>query len=273
MGKSELVTFIREKSRQDIINVVDISKDSVARPLMDLFHKENPSVPFTDIYMTIYERIEKAFNSEILRAMNNLEQGRNILIIDDAWANSKVMSQISQPEVALGYKKRIICVYPKVSHHNYHLDLPFSLQFVLNILHRVLDRKGHETMIYDDIKKIQIVMSFVKLYSGITDIPEKFKCESGANEFCPVEFHQEHSDTQTDIPESIKQVYCQIALCFEKLGAPFETPFVQGKQEVETLTKLLQALQVDDKETEPFLNYGRKSEWEKWYSRATKTLI
>lgn len=127
MGKSELVTFIREKSRQDIINVVDISKDSVARPLMDLFHKENPSVPFTDIYMTIYERIEKAFNSEILRAMNNLEQGRNILIIDDAWANSKVMSQISQPEVALGYKKRIICVYPKVSHHNYHLDLPFSL--------------------------------------------------------------------------------------------------------------------------------------------------
>lgn len=273
MGKSELVTFIREKARHENINVVDISKDSVARPLMDVFHIQNPSVPFTDIFMTIYGQIEQAFNNEIFKALDNLHPGKNIVVIDDAWANAKIMATISNPEVAPNFNKRVICVYPKISQNHYHQDLPFSLQFVLNICHRVLDRKSHETMVYDDIKKVQIVLSFCKLYNGIGDIPTRFQEESTAHEFCPVEFHQESSHESHEMPESVKDLYHQTALCFEKLGAPFETPFVQGKEEVEKLVELIKQLEVDCSTTlQPYLNFGRKSEWEKWYNRIAKSL-
>lgn len=88
-----------------------------------------------------------------------------------------------------------------------------------------------------------------------------------------MEFHQESSTHHEEAPELIKDIYTQIAVCFEKLGAPFETPFVQGKSEVEKLVQLLHNLQKEDTTSiQTFVNYGRKSEWEKWYSRVIKLL-
>lgn len=272
MGKTELVSFVRDQARQENINVMDVSKDSVARPLMDAFHIQNPHIPYTDIFMTIYSQVEQAFKDEIFKVLNNLRDGKNILVIDDAWANSKIMENISNAEVATGFSKRVVCVYPKISQNLFHQQLPFSLQFVLNICHRVLDRKAHDTMIYDDLKKVQIVLSFCMLYNGIGDIPTRFREESTAQEFFPVEFHQENSHENDEMPNLVRELYDQTALCFDKLGAPFETPFVQGREEVQKLVDLLKKL---DKETtpglNPYINFGRKSEWEKWYNRVAKS--
>lgn len=273
MGKSELVAFMREQARSQQTTVVDISKDAVARPLMDVFHKQNPDVPFTDIFMTIFPQILATFKSEIFRALANLKPGKNILVIDDAWTDATIMAGISSPDTAPGYSKRVICVYPKISEQHFHDNLPFSLQFIVNICHRVVTRPAHDTMVYDDVKKVQIVLSFVKLYAGISHIPTRFQQESAAYEFYPVEFHQEADHSDTHVPELVSKLYTQTALCFERLGAPFETPFVQGRSEVERLVSLLAQLDRDSNPAlHPFLNFGRKAEWEKWFGQVANLL-
>lgn len=270
MGKSELVSFIREKAGQSGTMVADISKDSVARPLMDAYHPNHPDVPYEDIYMTIYGDIVQKFTDDTFRALRNLKTGKNIVILDDAWANEKLLEQIASDDVAPGYKKKIVCVYPKVSEKLSYSNLPFSLQFIVNLLYRVVERKTHETMVYEDVKKIQIVISFLKLYSNIKNIPDKFKLELPIDEFYSLEFHQESDITQEDerMPDNIREVFKQIELCFEKMGAPFESPLVTGKEEFvklnELITKLIECQAHNTLQS--FINFGRKSEWEKWYN-------
>jgi hypothetical protein len=276
MGKTELVLFLRERARHDEITIFDISKDHVARPLMDAFAKQNPEVRFQDIYMMIYDNVEKAFCDAATCAMENLRPGKNILILDDAWANSKLIKQLNQPTVAVNYEKRTMCVFPKVSQTNFHGDIPFSLQFILNVCHRVVHRTDHETMVYDDVKKVQIVLSFIKLYTGVKSIPDKFQSDFNAQDFFPLEFHQESEvhHTSEDAPEFVRRIYGQLELCIERLGAPFETPFVQGKPEVEKLVELIQQIDTTDESSgiSPFINFGRKAEWEKWYHKLSKYL-
>jgi hypothetical protein len=272
MGKSELVSYVREKARHDEIAVNDVSKDTIARPLLDAYQKANPSVPFQDIYMTIYSNIIEIFINEVMRALASLKPGRNIVIIDDAWADKDLMQRILKPEVAPEFEKKLICVYPKMSSHVLYPDLPFSPQFILNLCHRVIGRKNHETMIYDDLKKVQIVLSFIKLYHGIQDIPSKFREETKFHEFFPVEFHQEsheHHLADAELPPLIEKIYSQMSLCFQKMGAPFETPFIQGKEEVEKLIELIQLLDDPESASEitPYINFGRKTEWDKWFHR------
>ena len=276
MGKTELVRFLRERARHDEITIFDISKDHVARPLMDAFAQQHPDVRFQDIYMTIYDQVEKAFCDAATCAMDNLRPGKNILILDDAWANSKLIKQLSQPTIAVGHEKRTMCVYPKVSPANYHGEVPFSLQFILNVCHRVVHRTDHETMVYDDVKKVQIVLSFIKLYTGVKSIPDKFQADFSLQDFFPLEFHQESQvhHASEEAPEFVRNIYAQLELCIEKLGAPFESPFVQGKPEVEKLVDLIQQIHAADESSgiSPSINFGRKSEWEKWYHKLSKYL-
>lgn len=269
MGKSELVHFIREKADQDGTFVQDVSKDTVARPMMDAYHKDHPELPFEDVYMTIYGQVVQKFTEDSFRALRSLKPGRNVVFLDDAWANEKLLERIATEDVTPGYRKKIICVYPKVSEKLNYGNLPFSLQFIVNLLYRVVVRKEHQTLVYDDVKKIQIVISFLKLYSNIRSIPEKFKDELPIDEFYSLEFHQESDIMHDDerMPENLREVFKQIETCFEKMGAPFESPLVTGKEEFEKLNELIGNLvecQAHHTLTS-FINYGRKSEWEKWY--------
>lgn len=305
MGKSELVTYVRDRARLDKVVVADVSKDSVSRPMLDAYQKLHPEIPFQDIYMTIYSEVMRTFSDEVFRSLSNLKPGKNILIIDDAWANTDILKRLKESTVAPGYEKKLICVYPKVSEESLFGDLPFSLQFILNMCYRVVTRKAHETMVYNDLKKVQIVLSFIKLYSGVKSIPTKFSTEADFIEFCPIEFHQEShlynvatstkpstnkdvTATPLTIPDSIQRVYDQVQTCFLKLGTPFETPFIQGKEEVEQLVELIRELEssrgeckADDNRPENsresndngFINFGRKTEWEKWYNRVLCHMI
>ena len=269
MGKSELSKFVKDKASQEGANVVDVNKDTVARPMMDAFYQEHPDFLFEDIYMRIFGLVEQKFNHDTFRALGNVKPGKNVVVLDDAWANEGLLKRIAKEDLVPGYKKRIVCVYPKIADKSKYEDLPFSLQFIVNLLYRVVIRKYHETMVYDDIKKIQIVISFLKIYSGIRSIPEKFKAEIPIDEFYPLEFHQESDITIEDerMPPLIREVFKQIEACFQKMGAPFESPLVTGKEEFVKLNDLIQKL-IDCQAHHTlnnFINYGRKSEWEKWY--------
>lgn len=270
MGKSELVTFIKEKADEDGTFVQDISKDTVARPMMDAYYKEHPEMPFEDVYMTIYNEVVQKFTDDSFRALRSLKPGKNIVFLDDAWANEKLLQRIATEDITPGYNKKIICVYPKVSEKFNYSNLPFSLQFIVNLLYRVVVRKEHQTLVYDDVKKIQIVLSFLKLYSNIRNIPEKFKEELPIDAFYSLEFHQESEITQEDdrMPENMREVFKQIEACFEKMGAPFESPLVTGKEEFVKLNQLIGKLieTQADQTLNNFINFGRKSEWEKWYN-------
>lgn len=85
-----------------------------------------------------------------------------------------------------------------------------------------------------------------------------------------LEFHQESEITQEDdrMPENMREVFKQIEACFEKMGAPFESPLVTGKEEFVKLNQLIGKLieTQADQTLNNFINFGRKSEWEKWYN-------
>lgn len=269
MGKSELARFVKDKAAQTGVHVLDVNKDTVARPMMDAFYQEHPDLPFEDVYMKIYGQVEQKFTQDTFRALGNLKPGKNVIVLDDAWANEGLLRRIANEDLVPGYKKKIVCVYPKIPDKSKYDALPFSLQFIVNLLYRVVIRKYHETMVYDDVKKIQIVISFLKLYGGIRNIPEKFKTELPIDEFYPLEFHQESDITTEDerMPPIVREVYKQIETCFEKMGAPFESPLVTGKEEFVKLNDLIQKL-IDCQAHHTlnnFINYGRKSEWEKWF--------
>lgn len=271
MGKSELVRFIRDRSSQDSVHVQDISKDVVAKPLMDAYHASHPEMLYENVYMTIFGQVVEAYWSEAFRALNNLKPGKNIVVLDDAWADSKLVQKILDEGVSPGYAKKIICIHPKISEKRTYMDLPFSLQFIVNLIYRVMGRKEHETMVYEDVKKIQIVLSFLKLYSGIQDIPNKFGEELPADAYTSLEFHQEDDSdlNEADLPDEIKEVFKQVTICFETMGAPFESPFVTGKENFDKLT-LMMAKLIENKahmRLPAFINYARKSEWDEWYNR------
>lgn len=290
MGKSELVAYLRERSRVDKISLTDISKDAVAKPLMDAYHRENPDLPYKDIYMTIHDQIVAAFEEEVRTSMAKIETGRHIFILDDAWASTKLIDQIMKPtETNENVKKHLLYVYPKVSPDQRHQNIPFSLQLISNLCFRVISRKSHETMVYDDIKKVQIVLSFILLYAGTLDIPAKFQSVSPKGEFVPIEFHQEvlrHESKFSPAWEKIQKIYDQTALCLESLGTPFETPFVNGLSEITVLVEMLHSLTDSESSSDlmnsskrevssemaQFINYGRKSEWDKFYSRFSRYL-
>lgn len=274
MGKTELVRLLREMSVVDSILVQDVSKDTIARPLMDAYSKEHPEILYEDIYMTILSQITKQFAEDAFRALSHLKPGKNIVVLDDAWADSKLIEKISETTIAPGYEKKVICVYPKVSEKRMYSDMPFSLQLIVNLIYRVMGRKEHETMIYEDVKKVQIVISFLRLYSNVVDIPSRFKEELPAFAFTPLEFHQEEDSTLdvNQLPQEVKEIFDQVTYCFENMGAPFEYPFVTGKEHFVKLTQMMDKLieeQAHYKIPE-FINYGRKAEWEKWYNRYIK---
>lgn len=274
MGKTELVRFIKEKSKDDGIWIQDVSKDVIARPMIDAYHKEHPEVLYENIYMGIFEQVAKVYWEQTFRALDKLKPGKNIVVLDDPWADSKLVHKILENSAATGYKKRVICAYPKIAEKRLFMDLPFSLQFIVNLVYRVMERKEHQTMIYDDVKKVQIVLSFLRMYAGIKDIPTKFAEELPAHEYASLEFHQE-KDTElieADLPAEIKDVFNQVKTCFETMGAPFESPFVTGKENFVKLTELVDKLLQDEAHTKlsNFINYARKSEWEKWYNTCLK---
>lgn len=269
MGKSELVRFIKERSAEDRVHVQDISKDVVAKPLMDAYHQANPDVLYENVYMTILTDILETYCTETFRALSNLKPGKNIVVLDDAWADSKLVQKILDENVSPGYSKKVICVYPKVSKKRMYMDLPFSLQFIVNLIYRVIGRKEHETMVYEDIKKVQIVLSFLKLYSGIQDIPSKFSDELPANIYTPLEFHQEDDEplVESELPVEISMIFQQVSKCFNTMGAPFESPFVTGKDNFAVLTGMMAKL-IDEQahaRLPRYINYARLSEWRIWY--------
>ena len=104
MGKSELVKFIRQKGADDGTHVVDVSIDTVARPMMDAYQEKNPAIAYEDIFMTIYGEIVQKFTDDIFRALCNLKPGKNILVMDDAWAKEKILERIASEDVAPMYK-------------------------------------------------------------------------------------------------------------------------------------------------------------------------
>lgn len=269
MGKSELVAFLRSYAPKDNVSVFDVSIDAIANPMMKEFKLNNPEVNDEDIYMKIYDKISKRFAEQIFHTLQNLKAGKNILVIDNAMADNEILRKIKGKEdIAPGYRKRIFCLYPKVPQHSLHANLPFSLQLVLNVCHRVVQRKSHETMTYDKEKKLQIVLSFTKLYLGVNSIPDHYKEKTEVDAFHHLEFHQEsgkgHQSDQ--MPDLIIRLYNQIEASLKALGVPFESPFVTGKREVEHLAKLLDELQhLDKSQVQPYINYGRKTEWEEWY--------
>ena len=219
--------------------------------------------------MKVGDQVNQHFFEDAISLFENLRPRRNLVILDDAWAFEKLLWKIDSPKTAPGYAKRTICIYPRVPNDHKFDSYPFSLQLIANLLYRAVARKEHETLVYDDFKKIQVVISFVKLFSNITSIPDHFRSRLPINEFHALEFHQEDEDSLdgNKLPPIIREIFQQIQICLEEMGPPLESPLVTGKSTFVKLASLVNTL-VDGQALlymDRVINYGRKAEWVKWF--------
>lgn len=278
MGKSEFIRGLKKYASAGNVVFHEVSKDTVARPLMDAFAQENPEVPFANIYMTILGPILAAFDTRLYEIVDNLDSNsKHVLIIDDAIPNPKLLqSLVERTPVQVG-PAQIIIIQPETLVQKKECG-DFSLQFVANLCLRVLNRKQHETMLYDDVKKVQIVLSFVKIYNALTE--ESIKSAQGEASFPAgtriqeVEFHQEWYGPVDN--EQVQTVYASVQRSLKSLGLPFETPFITGLPEVQELVGHLHSLNALSNQTDGgqstsklanYINYGRSEEWTKVYSQ------
>jgi len=272
MGKSELVRMIIERAKADGIHTQKVCKDAVSKVLVDEFSKANPEVPYENIFMTIFPEIRQAFSDGVFACVDNLKPGCNIILVDDAIPDAAILQRLVSNSTAPNYQKKLMSLYPKVPIHKRVQDFPFSNQFILDMCFRAVERTEHETMIYDDAKKVQIILSFIRLFHGIPEIPEKYQLETKLHEFVPLEFHQEPERDDQEMPELIQKTYTQIHKCFESMGPVFETPFVTGREEVARLVLLILEIQKSENtDSRSFLRYGKKEDWLQFYCNAKKT--
>lgn len=287
MGKSEFIRGLKKHASAANVTFHEVSKDTVARPLMDAYAQENPNVPFANIYMTILGPILSTFESKLFEIVDNLDSNsRHVLIIDDAIPNPKLLqSLIARTPSALG-PAQILIIQPRTLSQKKECG-DFSLQFVANLCLRVLNRKQHETMLYDDVKKVQIVLSFVKIYKALTEDSLRAAHNDASypagTKLVEVEFHQEWEGSVGN--QKVQTVYASVLRSLNSLGAPFETPFITGEPEVQELVTHLHALNALNTESssgqspsqlEKYINYGRTSEWTKSYAQllpAPKTIV
>lgn len=272
MGKSELVRMIVERAKADGIHTQKVCKDAVSKVLVDDFAKANPEVPYENIFMTIFPEIRQAFADGVFACVDNLKPGCNIILVDDAIPDSAILQRLVSNSTAPNYHKKLMSLFPKVPIHKRLPDSPFSNQFILDMCFRAVERTEHETMIYDDAKKVQVILSFIRLFQGTPEIPQKYQLDTKIHEFVPLEFHQEPERDDEEMPELIHKTYKQIHKCFESLGPVFETPFVTGREEVARLVLLILEIQKSENtDSRSFLRYGKKEDWLQFYSNVKKT--
>ena len=208
---------------------------------------------------------------QTLDALANLKPGKNIIIIDFINADKELMEKIQSPEVAAGFEKKLVCLYPKICGDSIYPDLPFSRQFLMNLCHRFLVRQGHIITFDDPVTRYQVFITILKPYTGFKDVPSKVKAEMHFDHFEPIEFYQGVPEDQQAVELSpiIDNVHKQISVCRDTYDAAPGNPFAHGRDEYQKLYELLTILDKDAEspEIKPYLSFGRKDEWNKSYEK------
>lgn len=264
MGKTTFSKLLSQGCRDSNSQYLWTSFDSCGEPILEEYKKNHPECTDPEaVFIACWGDILERFHKDIFHTISHeLKPGKNVVVIDDAKLDPKVLAKLSMRDLSPNFNSELIAVYPKSDKWavSTSLELPFSFQLISNLCYRVLNRKGHGTVNYRAEKCIQLVLSFCILYKGVDDFEEHFQKEAKFTRMIPLYFHQE-VPTERFSPLILGELRDLVKSSLLALRAPFESPMVNGLEEFIALANFLQNKSKID-QLQGFFSFGDKKVWE-----------
>lgn len=286
MGKSELLKRCTSRLLQSGLAVKRVSLDSVAKGIMDEYKVQN-NYQGEEAFTLCIGPIFELFHQKIIDALTEIKGKNGVLMVDDCGLDQKFLRKLNDRASSLHFQTKMVCLHPEIQ-PGFQLDsqqqIALSFQLILNLCLRSLNRQSHPTFDYLPEKKLQLVLSFVKVFDhsvlsagggstgllhndGSSEQPKAgnsiqtaFSAQglAGTNhQMMGIEFHHEKKDLQASqrillIEGKLKEALLEIV--------PFESPPATGMETVRELVELFQT--TSKMELQPWLSYGRFEIWE-----------
>ena len=269
IGKTTFHKKLRSCAKEAGINYLNLSNDTVSLWGLEQYRIENPG-QYTEeeLYAKAIGNIAILFEKELKRIIKqDLKPGKNLLLIDHAKLEHHILEYLSSSKIRVDYKVDLVGVHPKNNGHitiHRNMDesskkvtnIPFSNQLVLNMVSRTLKRKEHETMVYEDSKKLHVVFSFLLLFEGIQDLNQFYKHKYNWSKIISMDFYT-HKDEDLNNSYQLSIVYNQINKCLQTINI-FEHPFKSGKNEI---LKLIRLIEEENKQINKYFSYASENSW------------
>lgn len=266
MGKSELLKRLTHRFEQKGLPSRQISLDKIAKGIMDEYKAAN-DYKGEEAFTLCMPAIFDAFHEQILETAKELSGAHGILMVDDCSLDQKLMRRLLQTAEDLSFQVKFFRLYPEPHEGlrvNKDLHINLSFQFILNLCYRALNRGFHHTFNYVPEKKLQLVLSFVRVYEQRLEAhrSEDNLLNESNHAHMQIEFHHEKDLSQ--MGPQLKAILKQLKVCLQAI-VPFESPVVTARED---LRKLVDAInQASPEEIKPVLSYGRSEMWEEKFDR------
>lgn len=265
MGKSELLKRFEFKFVEKNIACHKVSLDKVAKVIMDRY-KTDQNYTGEEAFTLCMDKIFPAFHDKVVETLDSIGDSHGVLMVDDCTLDQSVFGRILDKAGALNLETKFFRLYPsknagfKIDHH---IQLHLSFQCILNLCYRALNRAHHDTFNYTQEKKLQLVLSFVRVYEN----QEDFNCKDSAftqnnHALLDIEFH--HEKDITDLSAEAEEIMNTLKACLLAI-VPFESPVKTGLDELKKLSRVIN--RADSHELKQLISYGRSDVWEKKFDQ------
>ncbi len=261
MGKSELLKRFESRFLERGIRSKKISLDKVAKGIMDEYKIQN-NYTGEEAFTLCIRPIFDAFHQKIIDTAESMAGNHGVLMIDDCNVDPGLLMRLLQKSESLDFQVKFFRLYPQPHNGltiNQDLHISLSFQFILNLIWRVLNRGYHHTFNYCPEKKVQLVLSFVRVYEMKLETymsSEGRLNESNHSNF-EIEFH--HEKELEDFSPRVGDIMVHLKDCLQSI-VPFESPPTTAIPQLRKLVDSINSAPVD--EIKCLLSYGRAEIWE-----------
>ena len=160
-----------------------------------------------------------------------------VLMIDDCGVDQGFLNRLLQKAEILGLEVKFYRLYPEPHggiQVSSDLHIKLSFQFILNLCWRVLNRGYHHTFNYCPEKKIQLVLSFVRVYEQKLEayLSKEGRLNTDNHSDLEIEFHHEKEIEEFDT--NILEIEENLKICLRQI-VPFESPVITALPQLRNL--------------------------------------
>ena len=194
LGKTFFLKQFEALCAEEKIHCQIVSSDDCSKAVIDKLMAKNKNLTHDEAFDASRKETIKLFEDTIDGAVNKMEPGRNIIVLDKVMNGGKFLQNLNKT-FRPSCSTRLLALIPQEGkfQYSYHGVVPFNQGLIINVLHRILSREEHQTVTGSDAKKAFLALSFVKLYNGNSSLTEK-KEEGRIDDFVEISFAPPFTD-------------------------------------------------------------------------------
>lgn len=171
-------------------------------------HPEKEGSP--TLFIETMDQSAALFDLEFKRIIEKeIKPGKSIFLIDHGRMDQNQLDFLSRENLKPGFDSKLVAIYPESSELFYYTKenfVPFSGQLLLNLCDRVVKRMFHETIVYEDSRRIHLALSYVMTYTGVRNFENSFFKEAKWAKMIAVPFHKEKKEKNDDLNEALEKL-------------------------------------------------------------------